>query len=176
MVIVPRSVLIAEVENFIQTRIEEVALTISTEKTEKFVFAFEKGILVSRNADTGRKKNLSYLGMSFDGRRVFLKHASLANYQRKVVAAVRRTYKFAYRNKLKKLPRTELYERYTRYGKRNYQTYIKRCVKTLKDHGFDAAYLKRQASDYFVHKVIKRMREVVWRQVLRRQERRKKRG
>lgn len=157
---VPSTVPAGEIESFVRKEVKSIALTIGESKTEKYIFQFEKGELISRNLDTGHKKSLNYLGLGFDGRRVLLKHASLANYQRKAVAAVKSALKHKYRKNVK-MPKRLLYERYTKMGKSNYQSYVNRCIEGLSKYGFSSAYLKRQASDFFVQKTIKRLDLVI---------------
>lgn len=171
LIIVPKSVSISDIENFIQKEVEVIKLSISSHKTEAFTFGYEKGIYVSRNAKTGRKKDLSYLGLSYDGHRVLFKHASLAGYQRRVVAIVRREYRKSFRRNAK-LAKRKIYERYTRFGRRNYYHYVLRCAKGLREHGFDSAHIKRQGTDFFVHKMIKELKSVVLSQIERRRARR----
>ena len=157
---VPLSVSVAEVEAFVLDQIKAISLKIGEDKTEKYLFSNEKGIYTSRNIETKRKKNIDYLGLSFDGRRILLKHASLAGYQKKVVAAVKSALRYKHKENVK-MPKRAIYQRYTRMGKSNYQSYVDRCMTGLSKYGFSASFLKKQASDYFVHKTIKRLDEVV---------------
>lgn len=157
---VPLTVSIEEVEIFVLDNIKAIGLKIGEDKTEKYLFSNEEGVYTSRNVATKRKKTIDYLGLSFDGRRILLKHASLAGYQKKVVAAVKNALRYKHKEKVK-MPKRTIYQRYTRMGKNNYQSYVERCVTGLSKYGFSAVFLKKQASDFFVHKTIKRLDEVV---------------
>jgi hypothetical protein len=169
---VPLSVSSEDIEGFVRQQVRPTALTIGEDKTEKYIFQSEEGVMVSRNIKTGYKKGLEYLGLSFDGRRVLLKHASLAGYQRKVVSSVKNALRRKYRENIS-LPKRVLYERYTKMGRGNYQSYVDRCVQGLRDYGFSPLYLKKQASDFFVQKTIKRLDSIIGRKVLKRRQRRR---
>ena len=60
-----------------------------------------------------------------------------------------------------KMPKSVIYERYTRLGKSNYQTYVKRCLDGLNLYGFNPVFLKKQSSDFFVHKTLRRLDGVI---------------
>jgi hypothetical protein len=169
---VPLNVLPEEVEEFVRSEVKTTKLTIGEDKTEKYIFQYEKGLMISRNLKTQRKKSLDYLGLSFDGRRVLLKHASLAGYQRKVVASVKNVLRRKYKEGIK-MPKRVLYERYTKLGRSNYQSYVNRCVQGLIKYGFSPVYLKKQASDFFVHKTVKRLDSVIRSKVLNKKRRRR---
>lgn len=172
---VPLSIAPEDVESFVRQQVMLTALSIGEDKTEKYIFQYEKGLMISRNIKTGYKKSLDYLGLSFDGRRILMKHASLAGYQRKVVASVKNVLRRKYRQNIE-MPKRMLYERYTKMGKSNYQSYVNRCVQGLKDYGFSSIYLKKQASDFFVHKTVKRLDSVIRSKVLSKQRRRRVRS
>jgi hypothetical protein len=172
---VPSTISVDEVVSFVIDKIKEIDLKIGEDKTEKYSFLDERGIHTSRNIETKRKKNIDYLGLSFDGRRIFLKHASLAGYQRKVVASVRRALRYKHKENAK-MPKRNIYKRYTRMGKSNYQSYVTRCVTGLEKYGFSASFLKKQASDFFVHKTIKRLDEVVRLEIERKRLIKQRRG
>ncbi len=166
----PKEVAVRVIEETISTEITKQKLSISSSKTERYQLRREKEGLICRNFDTNRRKNLNYLGMCFDGRRVLLKHASLANYHKKVLSNVRSALRYSIRHKTK-VPKRSLYRRFTRMGRNNFQTYIKNCLDTLRKHGFDSQYLKRQASDYFVTKTLKKLEKTVELQMDRRRRR-----
>jgi len=165
----PKNISISVLENLLSTALEPIRLTANEDKKETYFLREEHGIPTIRNAKTGNKKFLNYLGMAFDGRRVLLRHSSLAKYQRKAIAFVRSALRYHFK-KNKPIPKRETNQRFTRLGKQNFQSYIQRCAITLKKYGFSSVALKRQASDFFVHKAFrnKQLLETVRQQVLRR--------
>lgn len=114
MIIVPKDTLeISEIESLLQNEIQNVKLTINNSKNEVFSVRREKGLQVIRNPRTGRKKTINYLGMSFDGKKVLFKHASLAGYQRRTMSSVRAALRFHFREN-KPVPKRSINKRFTK--------------------------------------------------------------
>lgn len=81
-------------------------------------------------------KRMQYLGLEFDGQKVYLRSSSVARYQSRLRARVRETLKAAHgkRSKNKPVSMKRLYDRYTERGEGNFISYALRAAKHLESN------------------------------------------
>lgn len=76
-------------------------------------------------------KSLQYLGFEYNGQNIFIRSSSLSHYFRKMKVRIIKTVMMAYSNggKTDKIWKSQLLERYTHLGKRNFLTYAYNASK-----------------------------------------------
>lgn len=130
-----------------QKKVKESKLEIQPSKTQVFLFKKFNGIYECREYDLKTKKlsnkyKFDYLGFSFDGNHVYIKHSALSKYYRKMKRSIRRGGFFAKygKNKTPFLFKGRLYKRFTHLGS-NRRTIYKRDPKNnekwIKSHKHD---------------------------------------
>jgi retron-type reverse transcriptase len=136
--------------NYIKDEIKKVDLEIQHAKTQIFEFRYFKKEktyrcfeynLLTKKYQTNTK--FEYLGFQFDGKRVLLKDASVANYYRKMKRSVSRGKFYALRSKPEtrgELFKTFLYKRFTIIGshrRRKYERDRNNPSKFIKTEHYD---------------------------------------
>lgn len=131
------------IRNFVESTIEESKVTISKDKTEKFIFrkiAFGKkeprltSIKIS-NDQENISAPLVYLGFEFNGQKTLIKSANLAKFYRRMISSVKRkakrAIKIAEQNPGTKpvIFRRQLYKLYMTKGKGKIHRRWKKLVK-----------------------------------------------
>lgn len=103
-------------------------------------------------------KSLQYLGFEFNGQDVFIRSSSLSRYYRKMKSRIVKTISMAYskNSKSTKVWKSQLFEKYTHLGKRNFIIYAYKASKKtyinakgeIKE-GFESKAIKNQVSRHF---------------------------
>ncbi len=134
----------AQIVNFVYEAIKEQALVIKKEKTERRDCIGTEERLAILNPETMKKATVQYLGIQTDGQKVYLRHAAIAKFQRRMNKAVKKSVKNAARKKRSGAPKKYLH---TKYGvaKKNFLAYsrvvasklsapeVKEQIKTVKN-------------------------------------------
>ncbi len=123
-------------EDFLEKQLD---LKINTQKTELTSFPEVNGFLQAHDAQTGELSHLSYLGITYDGRRFYLRHKAIARHQKRVLAGVTRSRTTA---KIMKQSLPKHFPKYLRPGGPNTWTYADRVSKAL-----NSIEIKSQTSD-----------------------------
>ncbi|MEZ5765931.1 MAG: antiviral reverse transcriptase Drt2 [Xanthobacteraceae bacterium] len=76
---------------------------------------------------------VTYLGLTYDGKRTLLRARTLSRYYRRMTYAARQAIRSAKKSESKKLFLRSTYRDLTHLGGRNFYSYAKRASKTLKD-------------------------------------------
>lgn len=115
--------------DILKVEIEKLHLEIQELKTE--ICIFTEGAEGRRCQDKeGKTARLQYLGIEFDGEKLYLRHKGFAKYQRKMTKFIRKTVRKAQEKKM--LPRKHLiYEKFTGFGKTTYIQYARRAAEKL---------------------------------------------
>lgn len=103
------------------------ALKINDEKTE--VSLFQKLASGVFECD----KPITYLGLTYDGKRTLLRGRTISRYYRRMTYATRQAVRTAQKSKSKKVFLRKLYRDLSHLGHQNFYTYAKRTSKTLDD-------------------------------------------
>lgn len=114
--------------NFIRKEINNLgsAIKISDEKTETSVFE-RRGKLLACD------RPITYLGFTFDGRRVALRGRTLSRYYRRMSYATRHTARKAEQDEAGLVYKRKLYRDLSHLGADNFYSYAKRAAKTMSD-------------------------------------------
>lgn len=123
-------------EDFLE---KELDLKINTQKTELTSFVEVNGFLMAQDAQTGEPSHLSYLGITFDGRRFYLRHKAIARHQKRMLAGVKRSRVIA---SVKKQSLPKHFPKYLRPGGPNTWTYADRVSRAI-----NSPEIKLQTSD-----------------------------
>jgi len=142
--------------------LRELRLEIKAKKTERRVLDVKDGIPISHNlkedlVTVEGAKPLQYLGVIFDGKNYYLRHAGIARAQWRIVHAVKLAANLAHNKKLSGLPGKNIYKKHSRIDG-TYRNYKKRAERTLLSET-----VKRQYSDRRVENFIRRKKEHVLR-------------
>jgi len=115
--------------DFISNEISNLgpSMKISAEKTE--VSIFSQIVDGKLSCD----KPVTYLGLTFDGKRVCLRGRTISRYYRRMTYAARHTAKAAARSKSKNIFMRKLYSDLSHLGKQNFYSYAKNAAATLGD-------------------------------------------
>lgn len=131
-------------EDFLEN---ELDLQINAQKTELTSFVQVNGFLMAQDVQTGEPSHLSYLGITFDGRRFYLRHKAIARHQKRMLAGLKRSRVIA---SVKKQSLPKHFPKYLRPGGPNTWTYADRVSQAL-----NSAEIKLQTSDKRMSKKIK---------------------
>ncbi|WP_305821604.1 antiviral reverse transcriptase Drt2 [Massilia brevitalea] len=122
-------------ENFVLSEISKLKLNVNPDKTDRVRFS------CSASGEILGSKALQYLGFLFDGKKVFLRSASLARYLQKMRRGVRvakatmekrNEARHARGDATTTLFKKTLYKRYSHIGRRNFLTYGYSAAQTMK--------------------------------------------
>lgn len=114
-------------------RIKRLKLEIQESKTK--ISIFNEGVIQGNN-------QLQYLGFTFDGKQILLRHSGLAQYSHKSTKAIRMSYRKLVRINSSRLQRNKpnltfnkkhIYRRFSYIGKRNYISYALRASKIMEE-------------------------------------------
>lgn len=123
-----------DIEDSAEQEIEKLELNLNKEKTEKRDFWISRGKQISNQP-------IQYLGFTFDGQRKLIRSAAFARFSNRMKSGVRlakntrkkrNKLKVKQGQKLTKLYKRKLYERYTHLGTRNFITYGYRAAAIMK--------------------------------------------
>lgn len=130
-----------KVENYVMTIIKELKVEINPSKTLKSNFKYSKSTLIS-------DKDLQYLGFMFNGKKIYLRSASISRYHQKLKKSISLSKKTMIKyNKIRKrkgkeeepLFKRKLYEKYSHLGKSNFIRYGLRAKDIM-----DSPEIKKQ--------------------------------
>lgn len=128
---------------------EKLNLKINTKKTELTSFEEVNGFLSAQDVETSNSSHLSYLGITFDGSRFYLRHKAIARHQKRMRAGVKNSQTIA-KTKEQSVPKH--FPKYLRPGGPNTWTYADRVADTL-----DSPEIRMQTQDKRLNKKIKSM-------------------
>ncbi len=126
---------------------EKLHLEINTKKTELTSFEEVNGFLSAQDVETGNPSHLSYLGITFDGNRFYLRHKAVARHQKRMIAGVKNSKMIAAAKK-QSIPKH--FPKYLRPGGPNTWTYADRVADTL-----NSQEIRKQTQDKRLSKKIK---------------------
>jgi RNA-directed DNA polymerase len=142
------------IEAYVMKEILNIKLKINPSKVEKRYFSKRNGKLECIDYETGKKINLKYLGIEFDGQRTYIRHNGVARYQKKLKQTVKKAERLLRSNKRTAFPKNKIYKKFYP-GKKssNFPSYVKRAsVVFLSDQ------IKKQLSSFRIIKKIKEYR------------------
>ena len=88
---------------------------------------------------------VTYLGLTYDGKRILLRGATLARFHRRMTHAVGRARRRTEASEgRRQLPRAKLRKRFTHGGRRNFYGYVRPIEDVLREHGFDSPQTVRR--------------------------------
>lgn len=114
------------IEKEVISMIKMVKLTIEPHKTNFYSFKVENGSVNCEHDKYAKRKNLEYLGFSFDGNRILLKNSSVSKFYYKMHQAILRSIYFSIHinNQTKgKIFEYRLIKHYTAAGARTHRIY-----------------------------------------------------
>jgi RNA-directed DNA polymerase len=119
-----------EVKKKVLCEIEAVDLEIKISKTDTTYFDFDNDGALYGHKD-GHGKKMQYLGLEFDGKRVFLRSSSVSRYHRKLRSGVRKALKQTNGRNSKgdKVFKRKLYRSYSHHGSKNFISYAYRAAR-----------------------------------------------
>lgn len=145
--------LIDKVEKEVEKLVGEIKLKVNPTKTEKLVYrTLASGKHEVIDFISGKKSNLQYLGVQFNGEDIFLRHSGIANFQRKMVRTVKKLAQRVKR-KNKPFPKKQILKRFYYSKQQNYLAYANRASTIL-----DSSPIKKQTAK---HKVIRKINKAI---------------
>ena len=126
---------------------KKLNLEINTKKTELTSFEEVDGFLSAQDVETGTPSHLSYLGITFDGSRFYLRHKAIARHQKRMRAGIKNSQMIA---AVREQSIPKHFPKYLRPGGPNTWTYADRVASTL-----NSPEIRRQTQDKRLNKKIK---------------------
>lgn len=132
----------------IESEIEKLKLKVNNKKTQHMIFQDGTPVLSNIKSFTYPSK-LQYLGLEYDGKKVFLREHGIAKFHKKLRKSIRmnvahyKKIKSSEFNVNKNINKKTLYKRYTYIGKNNYISYAFRVAKE-----FNSKNVKQQVSGH----------------------------
>ena len=120
---------------FIRSEINKLKIVINDKKTQKVIFNNGKVNIDPSSINYNNPSKLQYLGLLYDGDKVFLRETGISKYKYKTRKAIRmrtahyRNLKSEGKLNRSKIYRRTLHSRFTYIGKRNYISYVFRVSK-----------------------------------------------
>jgi RNA-directed DNA polymerase len=112
----------------VRNTLSSLGLRLNGSKTE--IKTFMPGQARCQDFHTQLPSSLQYLGIEYDGQRIYLRHRGLANFQRKAVRTIRASVGRSRKNG-SRVSKRKLYRRFTALGPRNYLTYARKAAFVL---------------------------------------------
>lgn len=144
---------LSEVEHFVLEEVKRIKLNINPSKVEKRKFIEVEGKLSCLDYDTGKKVNLQYLGIGFDGERTYIRHSGIGKYEKKMMLTIRKAQRLLRRGKRTAFPTKKIYGKFYHSTSSNFISYAKRAGGVL-----NSPSIKKQLSPYKVMKKIKKFK------------------
>ncbi len=147
--LVPKS-MVREIADYATTVLRDnLKLNINAGKTEMTSFAEVNSLLKAQDFNTSDETHLSYLGITFDGQRTYLRHKAVARHQKRAKAGVESS---VVGSLARKQSVRRKHPKYLRAGKSNTWTYADRVAKLL-----ESQEIKKQTSDKRLNVLIKKV-------------------
>lgn len=138
-----------KIQELVVSELGLINLKISELKTEIHHIS-KSGENISCVNEEGKKSNLQYLGIEFNGKDVYLRHKGLGKFQAAVSRGVRQAVRKAVDINKGAVSKRSLYSKYSPKSKGNYLTYAKRARNSFND----SSTIKKQVSDKRIYKSI----------------------
>lgn len=159
VLIVPRSAY-AEAGKVINSAISERKLKLSEDKTERWARKGQAVFEIDNDGNQMKLRKFSYLGVTYDGMRYYLRHHAIARVQGRIVRSTKLAARYAINMQFEGLPQRKLT---SKFGKVNgtFRAYRNRAADALKSKEIRAQY-----SDRRVETLMKKRRTIARKRIL----------